>query len=179
MPLIFVNYSLVHSWSERCDYGRAHLPEYSTASTYTPYYWGRLVFLRPLPKIHTSHQYLEDLKWFETIFKKFARAIFEAIEVKGWSRLNFEATTWKFCKLFQIFQILTGGMNFREMSQRNQTSSAVRSAYISFSCPNSGLNSYVFRSISSYPFIEGKKICFLCSQIFPSQGLFFVVEPFQ
>ena len=32
---ILHTYFLVHSWSEICDYGRAHLPEYSTASTYT------------------------------------------------------------------------------------------------------------------------------------------------
>ena len=32
-------------------------------------------FLQPLPKIHTSHQYLENLEWF-------VRAVFEAIEVK-------------------------------------------------------------------------------------------------
>ena len=31
-----------------------------------------------LPKIHTSHQYLEDLEWFEAIFKIFAWAIFDS-----------------------------------------------------------------------------------------------------
>ena len=34
MPKILHTYFLVHSWSEICDYGRAHLSEYSTASTY-------------------------------------------------------------------------------------------------------------------------------------------------
>ena len=33
-------------------------------------------FLQPLPKTHTSHQYLEDLEWFEAIFKIFACAEF-------------------------------------------------------------------------------------------------------
>ena len=45
--------------------------------------WGRLVFLQPLPTIHSSHQSLEQMHWFEAIFKMFARAVFEAIEVKG------------------------------------------------------------------------------------------------
>ena len=63
----------------------------------------KLVFLRPLTKIHTFHQYLEDLEWFEAIFKIFVRAIFEAIEVKGRSRLNFEAATLKFCNHFWKF----------------------------------------------------------------------------
>ena len=62
----------------------------------TPPCWGHLVFLQPLPKIHTSHQYLEDLHWFEAIFKNFACAIFEVVEVEWWSLLNFEAATSKF-----------------------------------------------------------------------------------
>ena len=33
--------------------------------------------------ILTYHQYLEDLHWFEVIFKIFGCAIFEAFEVKG------------------------------------------------------------------------------------------------
>ena len=56
----------------------------------------RLVFLQSLPIIHTSHQYLENLHWFEAVFKIFARAI----EVKGQSMLNFEAVTSKFCNHF-------------------------------------------------------------------------------
>ena len=55
------------------------------------------------------------------------RAVFEAIEVKGRSLLNFEVTV----KSKQIFQILMGGMNFRERSQKNQMSSAVRSDILS------------------------------------------------
>jgi hypothetical protein len=35
----------------------------------TPHCWGHLGFVRPLPKIHTSHQYLEDLHWLVAIFK--------------------------------------------------------------------------------------------------------------
>ena len=31
------------------------------------------------PRIHTSHQYLEDLHWFEAIFKIFGWAVFEAM----------------------------------------------------------------------------------------------------
>ena len=46
--------------------------------------------------IHTSHQYWEGVNWFEVIFKMFGRAIFEAIEVKGRLRLNFEAATSNF-----------------------------------------------------------------------------------
>ena len=45
------------------------------------------VFLRLLLKIHSSHQYLEDLHWFEGVFKTFGRAVFEAIEVKGLSEM--------------------------------------------------------------------------------------------
>ena len=37
--------------------------------------------MRPLPKILTSHQYLEDLHLVDTIFKIFGQAIIEAIEV--------------------------------------------------------------------------------------------------
>ena len=54
-------------------------------------------FLQPLPKIHTSHQYLEDLHWFEAIYKIFVLPVFEAIEVKWRSMLNFEVTTFKIC----------------------------------------------------------------------------------
>jgi hypothetical protein len=53
----------------------------------TPHCWGHLVFLWPLPKIHTSHQYLEDFKWFEAIFKTFAWAILRPLRSKndpGW-----------------------------------------------------------------------------------------------
>ena len=64
---------------------------------------GTFGFLQPLPKIHTSYQYLEDLEWFEAIFKIFAWAVFEAIEVKGQSRLNFEAATSKVCNHFWKF----------------------------------------------------------------------------
>ena len=56
--------------------------------------------MQPLPKIHTSHQYLEDLNLFEAIFKNFVRAVFEAIEVKGRLMLNFEAATSEFCNNF-------------------------------------------------------------------------------
>jgi hypothetical protein len=70
---------------------------------FTPHCWGRLVFLRPLSKIHTSHQYLDDLHWFDAIFKIFVCAVFEAIDVKGWSRLNFEAATSKICNHFRKF----------------------------------------------------------------------------
>ena len=43
-------------------------------------------------------QYLEDLHWFEAIFKISGQAIFEDIEVKGHFMLNFEVTTSKFWK---------------------------------------------------------------------------------
>ena len=39
-----------------------------------------LVFLQLLLKIHTFHQYLEDLDLLEAIFKNFALAVFEAIK---------------------------------------------------------------------------------------------------
>ena len=55
-------------------------------------------FLQHLSEIHTSHQYLEDLHWFEAIFKISGQAIFEDIEVKGHFMLNFEVTTSKFWK---------------------------------------------------------------------------------
>ena len=46
--------------------------------------------------IHNSHQYLEEMHWFKAIFKMFGVALFEAIEVKGQSMLNFEAATSNF-----------------------------------------------------------------------------------
>ena len=69
----------------------------------TSYCWGLLVFLRSLSTIHTPHQSLEQMHWFEAIFEIQERAVFEAIVVKGWSRLNFEAAKSKFCydKRFQ------------------------------------------------------------------------------
>ena len=71
--------------------------------SYNPHCWGHLFFLRPLPKMHTSHQYLEDLHWFEDIFKKNCPAVFEAIEVKGRSILNFEVTA-KLSEMITNFQ---------------------------------------------------------------------------
>ena len=53
-------------------------------------------FLRSLPTIHSSHQSLEQMHWFEATFKMFGRAVFEAIEVKGCLRLNLRAATSKF-----------------------------------------------------------------------------------
>ena len=74
-----------------------YIAVFSRISQITPHCWGRLVFFQPLSKIHASPQYLEDLEWFEAILKIFALAVFEVIEVKGRSRLNFEAATSKFC----------------------------------------------------------------------------------
>ena len=62
-----------------------------------------LVFLQLLLKIHTFHQYLEDLDLLEAIFKNFALAVFEAIKVKGRLILNLEAGTSKFCNNFWDF----------------------------------------------------------------------------
>ena len=67
---------------------------------FTPHCWGLLVFLRSLPTIHSFHQSLEQMHWFEAIFEMFCSAVFEAIEVKGRSMLNFEAVTLKFCNKF-------------------------------------------------------------------------------
>ena len=78
------------------------------------------VFLRSLSKIHTFNQYLEDLQLF-------GRAVFEAIEVKGRSILNFEVKV----KSKKIFQILMGGMNLRRGRKKKQMSSAVRSDILS------------------------------------------------
>ena len=47
----------------------------------TPHCWVLLVFLQPLPTIHSSHQSLEQMHWFEAIFKIFACAISEVAEV--------------------------------------------------------------------------------------------------
>ena len=44
----------------------------------------------------TSYQSLEEMHLFEAIFIIFGRADFEVIQVKGRSRLNFEAVTLKF-----------------------------------------------------------------------------------
>ena len=38
---------------------------------------------------------LEEMRWFEAIFKMVGRAFFEVVEVKGYSRLNFEILTLK------------------------------------------------------------------------------------
>ena len=46
---------------------------------------------------------LEQMHWFQAIFETFGRAVFQAIEVKGQSRLNFEAATSKFCNQFWKF----------------------------------------------------------------------------
>ena len=43
------------------------------------------------------------MHWFEAIFKIFVRAVFEAIEVKERSMLNFEVTTSKICNHFWKF----------------------------------------------------------------------------
>jgi hypothetical protein len=40
------------------------------------------------------------MQFFEAIFKMFGRAVFEVIEVKGQSMLNFEAAVSKFCNHF-------------------------------------------------------------------------------
>ena len=60
-------------------------------------------FLQPRPKIHTSHPYLQDLHWFEAIFKNFVCAVLEVIEVEWWSMLNFDAATSKFCNYSWMF----------------------------------------------------------------------------
>ena len=59
-----------------------------------------LILVQFPPTIYTSHQCLEEMHWFQAIFKIFGLAVFEAIEVKGRSMLNFEATTLKFCNIF-------------------------------------------------------------------------------
>jgi hypothetical protein len=41
------------------------------------------------PSIHSYHQYLEEMRGFEAIFKMFGVAVFEAIEVKGQLMLSF------------------------------------------------------------------------------------------
>ena len=49
--------------------------------------------MQPPPTIQTFYQYLDEMHWFEASFKMFGVAIFEAIEVKGRSMLNFEVMT--------------------------------------------------------------------------------------
>ena len=68
---------------------------------------------------------------FDAIFEIFGKAIFEAIEVKEWSRLNLEAATSKFCNYFWKF-----GCQPRKRLQiseftKNQTSSAVHEECLS------------------------------------------------
>ena len=48
-----------------------------------PHWLGYFVLVRSLPSIHSFHQSLKQMHWFEAIFKMFGSAIFEAIEVKG------------------------------------------------------------------------------------------------
>ena len=50
-----------------------------------------LGFLPTLSTIHSPHQSLEQIHRFEATFKMFGRTVFEAIEVKERTRLNFEA----------------------------------------------------------------------------------------
>ena len=57
--------------------------------------WGH-VFLRSLCTIHTSHQSLEEMHWFEAISEMFGPAVFEFVEVEWRLRLNFEISTLKF-----------------------------------------------------------------------------------
>ena len=52
-----------------------------------------LQYLPTSPTIHSSHESLEQMHLFEATFKMFGTAVFETIEVKGRSRLNFEAAT--------------------------------------------------------------------------------------
>ena len=47
------------------------------------------------------------MQFFETIFKMFGRAVFEAIEVKERSMLNFEAAI-TFINLLQNYSLLIG-----------------------------------------------------------------------
>ena len=54
----------------------------------TPYCLGHLVLVQSLPTIYTFPQSMEQMHSFEASFKMFGRAIFEAIEVKGCSRLQ-------------------------------------------------------------------------------------------
>ena len=56
----------------------------------TPHWLGYFVLMQSLPTIHTFHQSVKQIHWYEAIFKIFGSASFEAIEVKGRSRLNFE-----------------------------------------------------------------------------------------
>ena len=57
--------------------------------------------------IHSSHQSLEQMHWFEAIFGIWGRAVFETIEVKRRSILNFEAAT-TFINLLQNCSLLIG-----------------------------------------------------------------------
>ena len=50
-------------------------------------------FLRSLPTIHSSDQSLDQMHWFEPSFEMFGRDVFEAVEVNGRLRLNFEVAT--------------------------------------------------------------------------------------
>ena len=52
--------------------------------------------MRSLPTIHSSNSSLEQMNRFESICEMYLMAIFEAIEVKGQSMLNFEAGTPNF-----------------------------------------------------------------------------------
>ena len=62
--------------------------------------------LQPLPKIHTSHQYLEDLEWFEAIFKIFGfwgHWGQKTMEVEFWEcgLLRFCNHFWKYVYLIE------------------------------------------------------------------------------
>ena len=76
---------------------------YVPSTNHTPHCWGLLGFLRSLPTIHSSHQSLQQMHWFEAFFKIFVCAVSKAIEVKGRSMLNFEAATSKFGNQFWNF----------------------------------------------------------------------------
>ena len=63
---------------------------------YTPHCWGHLVFLQPLPKIHTSNQYLKDLHWFGAIFKNLVKPFLRPLRSKDVQCWLLTLWPWKF-----------------------------------------------------------------------------------
>ena len=69
----------------------------------TPHCRGLLVFLRSLPTIHSSHQSLEPMHWFEAIFEMFYSAVFWG----HWGQRTINVEFWG-CDLKKVRQTSVG-----------------------------------------------------------------------
>ena len=78
----------------------------------TPHCWGHLVFVQPLPTIHTSYPSLENLHWFDAIFKILTCAVFEAIEVNLLFKVDKKVVDFSFTQQ-KIFWVLVFSIHIK------------------------------------------------------------------